>query len=299
MDDFRLRVFVTAARTLSFTRTAAALFISQPAVSKHIGELESRYGVRLFTRRGNSLELTPAGGRMLALAEEIVASYRRLEYEMGLCASHVGGELRLGASTTVAQYLLPRILARFSARFPDVRVSLLSGNSEQVERALVAREIDLGLVESLSRRQGLRYSLFMPDELVLVARTEGPRARLESVTPQELCTLPLVLRESGSGTLEVIAAALAGVGIKPGMLRVAMRLGTTEGIKHYVRNSDALAIVSVVSVRDELRGGTLRIVDIEGLTLRREFAFVHDEAEPPSIVRHFVDFACMERDDNL
>lgn len=297
MDDFRLRVFVTAARTLSFTRAAAALFISQPAVSKHVGELESRYKVRLFTRRGNSLELTEAGARMLSLAEEIVASYRRLEYEMGLCACHVGGELRLGASTTVAQYLLPPLLARFTARFPDVRVSVFSGNSEQVERALVAREIDLGLVESLSRRQGLRYSLFKPDELVLVARTEGPRARLESVTPQELCTLPLVLRESGSGTLEVIAAALAEAGIRPGMLRVAMRLGTTEGIKRYVRNSDALAIVSVVALRDELRSGALRIVDIEGLSLRREFSFVHSEAEPEPLVQRFIDFARL--DDNF
>lgn len=297
MDDFRLRVFITAARTLSFTRAAAALFISQPAVSKHVGELESRYKVRLFTRRGNSLELTEAGERMLSLAEEIVASYRRLEYEMGLCACHVDGELRLGASTTVAQYLLPSLLARFTARFPGVRVSVFSGNSEQVERALVAREIDLGLVESLSRRQGLRYSLFKPDELVLVARTEGPMARLESVTPQELCTLPLVLRENGSGTLEVIAAALAGAGIRPGMLRVAMRLGTTEGIKRYVRNSDALAIVSVVALRDELRSGALRIVDIEGLSLRREFSFVHSEAEPEPLVRRFIDFARL--DNNL
>lgn len=160
MDDFRLKVFITAARTLSFTRTAEQMFISQPAVSKHVGELESRYKVQLFVRRGSRLELTAAGETLLACAERLAGDYRRMEYEMGLCASAVEGELRLGASTTIAQYLLPPILARFTTRFPGVRVSMMSGNSDQVEQALCGHGIDLGMVESLSRRQGctIRFS---------------------------------------------------------------------------------------------------------------------------------------------
>lgn len=205
MDDFRLKVFITAARTLSFTRTAERLYISQPAVSRHIGELESRYRVPLFVRRGSRLELTAAGQVLLEAAGRISDDYRRLEYEMSLCANQAEGELRLGASTTIAQYLLPPALARFTARFPGVRVSVLSGNSGQIERALADREIDLGMVESVSRRQGLHYTLFRPDELVLVARPGGRYARTESVTLKALCRIPLVLREDGSGTLEVIA----------------------------------------------------------------------------------------------
>lgn len=291
MDDFRLKVFITAARTLSFTRTAERLYISQPAVSRHIGELESRYRVPLFVRRGSRLELTAAGQVLLEAAGRISDDYRRLEYEMSLCANQAEGELRLGASTTIAQYLLPPALARFTARFPGVRVSVLSGNSGQIERALADREIDLGMVESVSRRQGLHYTLFRPDELVLVARPGGRYARTEQVTPEELCRIPLVLRENGSGTLEVIAAALAGAGLRLSQLQVAMRLGTTEGIKAYVRHSDAMAIVSVISVVDELRSGALRIVDIDGLTLTRDFSFVHAAAEPDSLARQFVDFA--------
>ena len=214
MDDFRLKVFIAAARTLSFTRAAEQLYISQPAVSKHIGELEARYRTSLFVRRGSRLALTDAGRTMLAAAERLAEDYRRLEYEMSLCSSHAEGELRLGASTTVAQYLLPPILAHFTARYPGVRVSVLSGNSGQVEEALAGQAIDLGMVESLSRRQGLHYTLFRPDELVLVARPGGRYARTEQVTPEELCRIPLVLRENGSGTLEVIAAALAGAGLR-------------------------------------------------------------------------------------
>ena len=291
MDDFRLKVFITAARTLSFTRTAEQMFISQPAVSKHVGELESRYKVQLFVRRGSRLELTAAGETLLTCAERLAGDYRRMEYEMGLCASAVEGELRLGASTTIAQYLLPPILARFTTRFPGVRVSMMSGNSDQVEQALCGHGIDLGMVESLSRRQGLHYTLFRPDELVLWARPGGKYARRETVTPEELPRIPLVLRESGSGTLEVIAAAIAVRGIRLSQLDVTMRLGSTEGIKAFVRNSDAMAIVSVISVVDELRSGALRIVDIEGLTLSRDFVFVHAEAEPARLARRFIDFA--------
>ena len=204
MDDFRLKVFITAARTLSFTRTAERLFISQPAVSKHIGELESQYKVQLFVRRGSRLELTGAGETLLACAERLADDYRRMQYEMSLCADAPVGELRLGASTTIAQYLLPPILARFTTRFPGVRVAMMSGNSDQVEQALGGHGIDLGMVESLSRRQGLHYTVFAPDELVLVARTGGPYSRTESITADELREIPLVLREGGSGTLEVI-----------------------------------------------------------------------------------------------
>lgn len=294
MDDFRLKVFVAAARTLSFTRAAAQLCISQPAVSKHIRELESRYNVPLFTRRGSRLELTDAGATLLVAAERLADDYRRLEYEMGLCTSRVEGELRLGASTTVAQYVLPSVLAHFTARFPGVRVSLLSDNSGRVEEALLHGAIDLGVVESVSRRQGLHYSLFRPDELVLVARPGGRYARVESVTAAQLCDIPLVLRESGSGTLEVVAAALAAQGIRLSQLNVAMRLGTTEGIKAFVCHSDAMAIVSVASVVGELRNGALRIVDFDGLSITRDFSFVCATAEPARLAGQFIDFALLD-----
>lgn len=291
MDDFRLKVFITAARTLSFTRTAEQLCISQPAVSKHVGELESRYRVQLFNRRGSRLELTDAGRTLLDAAERILDDYRRMEYEVSLCTRQTEGELRLGASTTVAQYLLPPILARFTARFPGIRISMLSGNSGQIELALEEHAIDLGIVESMSRRQGLHYTLFAHDELVLITRTGGKYARTESLSADALRHIPLVLREEGSGTLEVIAAALAAAGIRLPQLHVIMRLGTTEGIKSFVRNSDTMAIVSVISVVDCLRSGVLRIVDWEDLTMRRDFSFVHAETTPAPLAGQFIDFA--------
>lgn len=118
MDDFRLRVFITAAKTLNFTKCAEQLYISQPAVSKHIGELESRYKVQLFERSGSRLALTEAGRVMLEHAERIADGYRRLQYEMDLFTDRLGGELKVGASTTIAQYVLPQVLARLRPGFP-------------------------------------------------------------------------------------------------------------------------------------------------------------------------------------
>lgn len=290
MDDFRLKVFIAAARTLSFTRAAEQLYISQPAVSKHVGELESRYKVQLFTRRGSHLELTDAGRTMLEAAGRLLDDYRRLEYEMSLCADQTGGELRLGASTTIAQYLLPPILAHFTARFPGVRVSMSSGNSAEVEQALANMPWIWGWSRASAAGRGCTTRFSGPTNWCWWPSGREIRPPGDG-DAEELPRIPLVLRESGSGTLEVIAAALAARGIRLSQFDVTMRLGSTEGIKAFVRNSDAMAIVSVISVVDELRSGALRIVDIEGLTLSRDFVFVHAEAEPARLARRFIDFA--------
>lgn len=296
MDDFRLRVFITAAKTLNFTKCAEQLFISQPAVSKHIGELESRYKVQLFERSGSRLALTEAGRVMLEHAERIADGYRRLQYEMDLFTDRLGGELKVGASTTIAQYVLPQVLARFTARFPDVKVSLASGNSEQVEAALARHDTDLGLVESSARHPGFHYEPFIPDELVLIASTKGRYGRCDQVTLAELQTVPLVLCESGSGTLEVISKYLAAADVRLASLRVVMQLGSTESIKSFVRNSDAMAIVSVASIVDELRSGELRIIDIEGCTIRREFSFCWPEGRSDALAARFVELPAIRPD---
>lgn len=291
MDDFRLRVFIAAAKSLSFTRCAEQLYISQPAVSKHIGELESRYKAQLFERHGSRLVLTDAGRTLLAYVERITDEYRKLQYEMSLKTDREGGRLRLGASSTIAQYLLPRVLARFTVRFPDVRVSLISGNSQQIEQALARHDIDLGLVESASHHQGLHYMKFVPDELVLVADAAGAYGRCEEVTLDELRRMPLVLREQGSGTLEVIARYLADRGIRLSALRVVMQLGSTESIKSFILNSDTVAIVSVMSVFEELRSGKMRVIEIEGCTIERDFSFVRLDGQTDALADRFIEFA--------
>ena len=133
MSDFRLKVFQSVAKNLSFTKASQELFVSQPAITKHIQELEACYQARLFDRQGNKISLTEAGKLLLEHSERILDAYKRLEYEMHLLHGDYIGELKLGASTTIAQYVLPPLLGNFIRKFPQVNLSLLNGNSREIE----------------------------------------------------------------------------------------------------------------------------------------------------------------------
>ena len=294
MDEFRLRVFVTAARTLSFSKCAAALNITQPAVSRHIGELEARYGMPLFTRGTSGVALTKAGGLLLSHAESLLSAYQKMDYDMELLSQTSQGRLSIGASTTIAMYLLPPVLASFMELSGGVEVSMLSGNSENVEQWLRDGTVDIGFVENASRRPWLHYEPLMADELVLVAGTQGRYGSLESVTPQELRGLPLVLREKGSGTREIIERALSRRGIRVEDLNVVIELSSTEAIKSFVRSSDTLAIVSVIALHRELADGSLRIVDIDGVDMPREFATAVRPGEFSGLNARFHEFVIRE-----
>lgn len=294
MDEFRLRVFVTAARTLSFSKCAAALNITQPAVSRHIGELEARYGMPLFTRGTSGVALTKAGGLLLSHAESLLSAYQKMDYDMELLSQTSQGRLSIGASTTIAMYLLPPVLASFMELSGGVEVSMLSGNSENVEQWLRDGTVDIGFVENASRRPWLHYEPLMADELVLVAGTHGRNGTLESVTPEELRGLPLVLREKGSGTREIIERALNRRGIRVEDLNVVIELSSTEAIKSFVRSSDTLAIVSVIALHRELADGSLSIVDIDGVDMPREFATVVRPGEFSGLNARFHDFVIRE-----
>ena len=289
-----MRVFVTAARTLSFSKCAAALNITQPAVSRHIGELEARYGMPLFTRGTSGVALTKAGGLLLSHAESLLSAYQKMDYDMELLSQTSQGRLSIGASTTIAMYLLPPVLASFMELSGGVEVSMLSGNSENVEQWLRDGTVDIGFVENASRRPWLHYEPLMADELVLVAGTQGRYGTLESVTPEELRGLPLVLREKGSGTREIIERALSRRGICVEDLNVVIELSSTEAIKSFVRSSDTLAIVSVIALHRELADGSLRIVDIDGVDMPREFATAVRPGEFSGLNARFHDFFIRE-----
>ena len=267
MSDFRLKVFYSVAKHLSFTQASKELYISQPAITKHIRELESLYGVRLFDRLGNKISLTDAGKLMLEHCEQILAAYRRLEYDMNLLKNEWTGDLRLGASTTISQYVLPPILARFTEKYPKVNVTLMDTNSRNIEQALQNHDIDLGLVEGVFRLPSLKYEPFLHDELVPVVGTQSKLAKKDEIGLDELQQLPLVLRERGSGTLDAIEMAFDEVGLKLSSMNVRLYLGGTESIKSFLRCSDSLGIVSLQAVAPELRRGDFKIIDIKGMQL--------------------------------
>ena len=253
MSDFRLKVFQSVAKNLSFTKASQELFVSQPAITKHIQELEATYQTRLFDRQGSKISLTESGRLLLEHCERILEDYKRLEYEMHLLHNEYIGELKLGASTTIAQYVLPPLLGSFIGKFPQVNLSLLNGNSREIEAALQEHRIDLGLVEGVFRLPNLKYTTFLEDELVAVVHSKSRLQLPEEITPQDLPAIPLVLRERGSGTLDVIERSLQKHGVKLSSLHVLMYLGSTESIKLFLETP--IAWESCLSVPSARTGG--------------------------------------------
>ncbi len=291
MFDFRLKVFHTVAKRLNFTKAADELFITQPAVSKHIQEIESHFKVRLFERNGSKIRLTKAGGVLLHYTNQIFGLYTSLEFELNSLTESQKGQLRIGASTTIAQYVLPPLLADFHKRYEDIRISLTISNTEQIEQALKNKDIDFGIVEGQAQNSLFKYSGFVCDEIVLVAATDNPLARKTEIMANQLSEIPLLLREPGSGTLEVIAHALKPFNMKISDLQCEMQLGSTESIKSYLLHSGCMAFLSVYSIFKELKNNELTIIEIEGLKIERTFHFIQLHGDTEGLPEVFMEFA--------
>jgi len=291
MFDFRLQVFYTAAKRLNFTKAAAELFITQPAVTKHIHELEHHFKTKLFERSNNALLLTPAGETLLQHTELLITAYNTMEFEMSNLVNIHSGKLKLGASTTVAQYVIPPVLAAFHKKFTNIEVTLINNNTEQIELSLLNKEIELGIIEGRSKNKAIRYTPFLEDEIVLVSNLSHPLAQKESIRPEDLRNIPLLLREPGSGTLEVIAHALKPFHIKLSQLKVEMQLGSTESIKSYLLHSSCMTFVSIHSILKELRNNECRIIDVKGLSVKRPFYFIQAQGQIDALPGLFTRFA--------
>lgn len=286
--DFRLKVFYTVASRLSFTKAASELFITQPAISKHIQELEEQYKIKLFDRNGSKISLTSAGNILLIHTKNIFEIYREIDFDMSSLINERTGLLRVGASTTISQYIIPPLLARFHQKMQDVKVHLLNGNTEQIENALLNKEIEIGIVEGQSKNKSIKYTEFLKDELVLVCRSSHSLTNQDEISQEDLKKMHFLMREQGSGTLEVIEHALKPFDIKFSDLTIEMQLGSTESIKSYLLNSDCVAFISIHAIKKELQSNELAILDVKDLTIERFFYTIILQGKTDSLSDLFI-----------
>jgi LysR family transcriptional regulator, transcriptional activator of the cysJI operon len=281
LENFRLRVFRAVADEMSFRKAAEVLHLSQPAVSQHIHALEEEAGVQLFDRargegHGSQISLTEAGRVLLGYANTAAETMVEARRALAALNHEVVGELRLGASTTVAQYVLPRILGAFLRQYPQVKLSLVSGNTERIVESVAEKKVALGIIEGPAMRRDVKTERMVKDEMVLIVSPNHALALRKGavITPAELAKLPLLLRERGSGSRRVVERALKKVGIPLRSLGVAMELDSTEAIISGVEAELGVGFVSRWAVGKVLRLGTVRVVAVEGLEIVRDFSFV-------------------------
>ncbi len=263
MADRRLQVFYTVAKQLSFTKAAELLYMTQPAVTFQVKQLEEHFNTRLFERSHSKITLTPAGEVAMEYAERILNLSSEMDTRLGELTGQISGTLLVGASTTIAEYMLPRLLGDFKAQYPNVHARLMVANSESIEAKIADHTLDVGLIEAPSHHPQLMSHVCCEDELVAICSPKHSVAQHASITPVQLAELPYVSRESGSGTREVMDDYFRKNGVQPEDLHIVMELGSREAIKGAVEAGLGIAIVSRATIQKEIKLGDLNAIPLE------------------------------------
>lgn len=263
-----LRMFATVVRTGSFSRAADVLHISQPAISKRVQDLELQIGCRLLDRVPRGVRPTREGQVLMRHAETLFAAERAAEEEMRSLCTLEAGFLRIGASTTIASYMLADHLGRFHREHPNVDLHVISANTREVADLMLAHEIDLALVEGPVADEELMVEPWRTDVMQLIA---GPQHRFAAspgpVDPKMLADETLIVREQGSGSREIVLRALSDHGIEP---RRMLEIGSTEAIKQAVTAGLGVSIVSAAAIDDQVARGRLSAIPMRGLAIERQ-----------------------------
>lgn len=292
MSDRRLKVFHTVARLLSFTKAAEALHMTQPAVTFQVRQLEEYFNTRLFDRTHNKVNLTPAGQRVSEFAERIFDLYAEMENSVRDLTGEISGALTIGASTTIAEYMLPALLGEFKERYPDINLRLKVSNSESIVSMVEHNVIDLGVVESPVTNKNLIVEVCHDDRLVVVTAPDHELAkRGGKVKAAEILKYPFISREEGSGTREVIMQYLVEEKINPSDLNVTLELGSPEAIKGAVEAGMGITIISRSIIDKELKLNTLCELQLDP-PLSRPFSFVRQRQKfRVTVMEELLEFA--------
>ena len=275
----QLEVFVALVEQGSFTKAARHLGLSQSTVSGHMADLERRLGVRLVERDRAGTLPTEAGDVLLVPAREALRAERNARHAAEQIVGLLRGHLHVGGSTIPAVYVLPKHLATFHAEHPDVEITVHTGDSADIVARIRGGEVDVGIIGAPpDDASGLTVSPFGGDTLHLVVAPTHRLAKERRLSVAKLADVPMVRRESGSGTQAAIDAALATAGL-PADTPTACRVGSTEAVKAAVRAGLGAAIISDLAVEVDLAAKHLVAIELEGVSLDRTFHLVAREAE--------------------
>lgn len=268
MADRRLQVFHTVAKVMSFTKAAETLHMTQPAVTFQVKQLEDFFNTRLFDRTHNKITLTDAGKVVYNYSDQILELYEKMNSDVRELTGEVTGSLVVGASTTIAEYMLPSLLGAFKREFEDVNIRLQVGNTDAIVSMVENNMIDLGLVEAPVQNKNLEVDVCRIDEMQLICSNDHPLAKRDKVTVDDFRKYGYVSREEGSGSRAVIDSYIREQGFSYSDLNVVMELGSPEAVKMAVESEVGLAVVSRTTLSKELQLGTLKAIPLDPPILR-------------------------------
>lgn len=289
METRHLQIFVAVYRSRSFTKAAEELYTSQPTISEHMKNLEDRLDCKLFDRLGRSISPTPEADILYPKAMDILGELAKIPQMLASSANTVAGELVIGASTIPGAYVLPEYGAAFKADYPSVSFEIPINDSAKIIDDILEQKIYLGIVGVQIPSAKLAYTPFSGDELVLAARSDMDMA--PQIQTEALMELDFLVREKGSGTGKNVEQFLTEVGIRVSELNIRATLGSSTAVKEAIKSGLGVAIISKTAIRDELAQGSLKTIEVEGLSMQRSFYLVtHKKRSLPNTYQAFFNF---------
>ncbi|MHB1404947.1 MAG: selenium metabolism-associated LysR family transcriptional regulator [Desulfitobacteriaceae bacterium] len=286
MNFHQLHIFNVVAKHRSYSKAAAELYLSQPTVSVHLQKLEQELGMELFEQLGRNIYLTDAGRMLFIYTQKIFALAEEAERALEELQGLHKGRIRIGASTTPGIYYLPHLLGQFKNDYPGIELILDVANSMEIEKKILANQLDLAVVGERPSEGDLIAESFRTDHLVMILSPNHPLLSQEKITLEDLARQRFIMREPGSGTRKAIEDAFAREGIH---LRVAMEYGSTDGIKHAVAANLGISIVSELAVKLCEQTGLVVVREIPEIEVKREFCLVyHKDKHLPPLVQTFI-----------
>lgn len=271
LNFHQLHIFFTVAERGSFSAAAQALHMTQPAVTMQVQSLEDYFGTKLLLRSTKRIELTEAGNALMPYARRSIELIRDTDMQMTKFTKQLKGRLQLGASLTIGEYILPRLLGPFGQEYPHISISMKVMNTAQILEEIINHQLNFGLIEAPVNHPDMHMEAVMSDELKLIVPKAHPLAEASSVSINDVVSYPFVLREQGSGTRLVMEEQLRNKNIDPGELKIVMELGSTGAVKSAVEAGLGISFVSASSVKHEVALGLIKAIPLTDATFKRQF----------------------------
>ncbi|WP_319523130.1 selenium metabolism-associated LysR family transcriptional regulator [uncultured Desulfosarcina sp.] len=291
MDLWQLQIFCKVVDLKSFSRAGRAVHLSQPTVSSHIKDLEDHFGCRLIDRLAKEALPTKAGQLLYRYAKKMISLRDETESALAAFKGEIKGCLDIGGSTIPGAFILPAIIGAFTARYPDVNISLSIADTRQIIDGILSGELELGVVGAASSDPGIFQRRLVEDTMCLVVPAGHRWFSKKHLTAKQLFDEPFIIRESGSGTLKSIQNSFAEAGLRFNDLKVVARIGSTEALRQGIKSGMGVSILSAVAVADDVAAGNLQALTIDGLNLKRDFYLTHHRHRSLSpLCQAFIEF---------
>ncbi|MGD2098964.1 MAG: selenium metabolism-associated LysR family transcriptional regulator [Desulfobacterales bacterium] len=291
MDLWQLHIFCKVIEHKSFSKAATAVHLSQPTISSHIKELENHFNCRLIDRLTKQVEPTKAGELLYGYAKKLLALRDATESALAQYNGEIRGRLVIGGSTIPGTYFMPQLIASFKCPYPEVIISLVIGDTEDIIERILDGSLEMGIVGARAASQKIDQKVILSDEMGLIVPAGHRWAGKNRVSMKQLVTEPFILRERGSGTLTSLHLSLRDQGYAVEDLKVIAELGSTQAICQGIKSGVGVSILSTLAAAEDIQAGKLRALKVDGLDLKRNFYLTwHKHRSPSPMCQAFVDF---------